>query len=157
VSASPPPPLAVAAAFAGFIAFIHPVAAAAAGAGCAATMGELRTLLADPAFPMLWLETAMDDGKPLVLTLLERDGALFMRFEKTSEGLWAEGASVVCRDGASYDIRFAEGKLRIGPAANLLIQYTLQNGGQFSFTRMDSRRMQISTSGWSGTFACGER
>lgn len=39
---------------------------------CAATISDLRGLLADQAFPLKWRETTMDDGKPLVLSILER-------------------------------------------------------------------------------------
>lgn len=42
----------------------------------------------------------MDDGKPLLLTIMEKDGLLFLRLVKSGEGLWAEGACTVCRNGA---------------------------------------------------------
>src|SRR5712664_4093259 len=67
---------------------------------CAKTIDDLRALLADQSFPLKWHETTMDDGKPLVLSILERDGALFLEFVKTDEGLWAESAGTLCLNGA---------------------------------------------------------
>ena len=41
-----------------------------AAASCAETVGELRALLGDPAFPLQWHETTMKDGRPLELRRL---------------------------------------------------------------------------------------
>ena len=43
---------------------------------CAATLSELRVLLGDVSFPLVWEETSMDDGKPLVVSILEKEGSL---------------------------------------------------------------------------------
>ncbi len=120
---------------------------------CAESIADLRTLLADPVFSLKWRETGMDDGKPLVLTILERDGVLVVSFEKTDEGLWVEGASVVCRDGDAYDIRFVAGKVRTGRAANLMVQYTVLNGGQFTLRKTGTEKLEIGAGAWTGTFA----
>ncbi|MDP2786305.1 MAG: hypothetical protein Q8O38_17180, partial [Sulfurimicrobium sp.] len=50
---------------------------------CAATIGELRVMLGDQAFPLKWEEATMDDGKPLVVSILEKNGSLFLEFIKT--------------------------------------------------------------------------
>ena len=42
--------------------------------GCAATVPELRVLLGDPAFSLQWEEITMDDGKPLRVSIQEKDG-----------------------------------------------------------------------------------
>jgi len=128
-------------------------AATFAATPCAETIGDLRALLSEPAFPLKWHETTMSDGKPLLLSIFERDGALVVSFEKTEEGLWAEGASVVCRSGNDYEIRFVNGSVRFGQAASLMLQYSMLNGGGVTFTRKAPERMLVAMSGWSGEFA----
>jgi hypothetical protein len=127
-----------------------------AASRCAATIRDLRSLLADQSLPLKWHETTMDDGKPLVLSILERGGSLFMQFDKTGEGLWAEGPSVVCLRGPDLEIHFVEEKLRLGPAANWITRYTFSNGGAFTLTKLGAERMRIATTGWSGTFSSRE-
>ena len=62
---------------------------------CAATVGELGVMLGNHIFPLQWEETTMDDGKPLVMSIVENNGSLFMEFTKTGEGLWAESRGVI--------------------------------------------------------------
>ncbi len=129
----------------------------ATAAPCAHTIVALRALVADPSFPLQWTETSMDDGRPLVLSIRERNGALFIEFMKTDEGLWAEGASVVCPSGAAFEVRIPANQIRVGPAASWLVQYALSGGGQFTLTKMGARQLQVATPGWSGTFLSGDR
>ena len=96
----------------------------------------------------------MDDGKPLVLSILERNGTLFLAFVKTGEGLWAEGAGIVCTNGSDVEARFVNEEVRTGPAANWATRYALTNGAQFTLTKLGSQQLRIATAGWSGTFAC---
>lgn len=126
-----------------------------AASPCAESIAALRELVADPSFPLQWTETSMDDGKPLVLSIRERNGSLFVVFTKTHEGLWAEGTSIVCRKGLGYDVRIAADQIRVGPAANWLIQYTLSSGGLFTLTRLGAEQLQVATPGWSGKFLAG--
>lgn len=125
-----------------------------AATSCASTIAGVRTLLADESFALEWRETTMDDEKPLVLSVLERDGILFLVFVKTGEGLWAEGAAIVCRDGDALEAKLAARDLRVGPAANWVVRYAFSNGAQFRLTRAAPQRLRIETSGWSGVFAC---
>ena len=120
---------------------------------CATTIRELKDLLADQSLPLRWRETTMDDGKPLVLTILEEDGSLFLAFDKTGEGLWAEGASVVCRDGAEVAARFTGQRFRFGPAANWAVRHTFADDGRFTLTKLGAEQLRIEVPGWSGTFA----
>jgi hypothetical protein len=120
---------------------------------CASTIAGLRSLLADESFALEWRETTMDDEKPLVLSVLERDGTLFLMFVKTGEGLWAEGAGVVCREGPYFEMRLAAERLRIGPAASWAARYAFANGAQFTLARLGAQRLRIETVGWSGVFA----
>jgi hypothetical protein len=119
---------------------------------CAATIAELKALLGDQSFPLKWHETTMDDGKPLVLSILEKNGSLVLEFMKTGEGLWAESACVVCRKGTDLEARFAEGQARLGPAASWAMRLTLGGGGQFTLTKLGFEQLRIVTTGWSGTF-----
>ncbi len=119
---------------------------------CAATIGELRGLVADQSFPLKWYETTMDDGKPLVMSILERDGALVLEFVKSGDGLWAEGASIVCRNGSGLEASIAAEDIHVGPAANIPARFALMSGGQFTFTKMNMDHMRIDASGFSATF-----
>ncbi len=121
-------------------------------ARCASNISELRRLLGDSAFPLRWTETSMDDGKPMVVTLQERNGALALRFIKSSEGVWAEGTGTLCRKGTDIEARLGKDQLRLGPAAHWLVRMTLADGGTFTLHRPTGRQLQITTQGWSGRF-----
>ncbi len=120
--------------------------------GCAASISELRLLLGEPNFPLTWEETTMDDGKPLLVSILEKDGSLWLEFIKTREGLWAQSAGVICRSGNDFETRFGPEQIRLGPAANWVLRLALANGGKFTLTRLGSDRLRIAGGGWRGTF-----
>ena len=94
----------------------------------------------------------MDDGKPLLVSIVERHGALALEFVKTGEGLWAEGSGAVCSVGANFEINFGKDQLRMGPASGWLLRSLLGQGGKFTMTRLGADQLRIATSGWSGTF-----
>jgi hypothetical protein len=120
---------------------------------CAVTISELRTILGDQTFPLKWEETTMKDGKPLLVTIFEKKGSLFLEFIKTREGLWAESAGLICKTSAGLEIQFTGEQIRLGPAANWVLRYALGNGGKFTLTKLGSEQLQIATSGWSGMFS----
>jgi len=120
---------------------------------CAASVRGLRELLADPDFALRWRETTMKDGKPLVLTLHERDGALVLEFVKLGEGLWAESELVVCRRGPALEARAEARQVRLGPAAGWLTRLAFANGGAFRLTREAADRLRIETTAWAGIFS----
>lgn len=121
---------------------------------CAATVGELGVMLGNPVFPLKWEETTMDDGKPLVMSIVENNkGSLSMEFTKTGEGLWAESRGVICKTGTDFEARFTGGQVRLGPAASWLLRLALQNGGKFKLTKFGSDQLRIATSSWSGIFS----
>ena len=124
-----------------------------ASQACAATIRELRAILGDQTFPLKWEETTMDDGNPLVVSILERNGTLLLEFIKTGEGLWAESAGVVCLKGTTLEARFTGDQLRLGPAANWIVRHALGGGGQFTLTKLGAKQLRIATSGWSGNFS----
>jgi hypothetical protein len=121
--------------------------------GCATTISALRTLLAEPDFPLRWYETTMDDGKPLVLSILEREGTLCLEFMKTGEGLWVEATCAICRGGSGLEARFTADQVRIGPACNFIARLNLSGGGQVSLTRLDAARLRVDANGWNGIFS----
>lgn len=119
---------------------------------CAATLSALFILLGDPTFPLEWHETTMDDGKPMVFSLAERDGALFARFVKTGDGLWAEGSVAICaRDGA-LEARMAPGTVQVGPAAGWMVRKVMSHGARISMQRVDVRLLRVGTVGWKASF-----
>jgi len=125
----------------------------AASPVCATTIKELERLLDEPALPQTWAETTMDDGRPLVLSIVENNGSLLLGFTKTGEGLWAESSGAICRSGSVFEARFSAKQIRIGPAAGWILRSSLKNGGKFTLTKLDSDQLRIATSGWSGEFS----
>jgi hypothetical protein len=126
---------------------------AQASQACAATVGELEVMLGNQTFPLKWEETTMDDGKPLVMSIVEHNGSLYMAFTKTGEGLWAASLGVICKSGADYEARFSGKQIRLGPAANWILRYALKDGGKFTLTKVGPDQLRIATSSWSGMFS----
>jgi len=120
---------------------------------CAASINELRLVVGDETFPLKWVETTMTDQKPLVVSILERNGTLLLEFIKTREGLWAESAGVICSKDADLEIRFTAEQIRMGPAANWLLRRALGHGGKFTLTKFGAGQLRIATGGWSGNFS----
>jgi len=127
--------------------------AVAASPVCAATISELGNLLGEQRLPQRWEETTMDDGKPLVMSIVESNGKLFLGFTKTGQGLWAESSGVICRRGSDFEARFSKKQIRLGPAAGWLLRSALKNGGKFTLTKLGSDQLRIATRGWSGEFS----
>ena len=125
---------------------------AMAAPSCVTSINELRNLLGDQRALLQWEETSMNDGKPLVVSIFESQGALVLEFIKTKEGLWAEGTGAVCGSGANLEISFDKNQLRMGPASGWLLRSLLGQGGKFTLTRLGADQLRIATSGWSGTF-----
>ena len=125
---------------------------ALAAPSCVTSINELRNVLGDQRASLQWEETSMNDGKPLVVSIFESQGALVLEFIKTKEGLWAEGTGAVCGSGANLEISFDKNQLRMGPASGWLLRSLLGQGGKFTLTRLGADQLRIATSGWSGTF-----
>jgi len=119
---------------------------------CAATITELKNLLDDQTFPLQWQETTMDDGKPLMLSIFEKNGALAVEFIKTRHGLWAQSVGVVCKTDVALEIRFGSDQIQFGPAAGWLLRSALGNGGKFTLTQLEPKKLRVATTGWSGIF-----
>ncbi len=95
----------------------------------------------------------MDDGKPLIVSILERNGALFVEFIKTRQGLWAESFGVICKTEGGLDIRFTAEQIHFGPAASWVLRYALGNGGKFTLSKLGPKTLRMTTTGWSGIFS----
>ena len=120
---------------------------------CASSFDELRSLAADPAFPLRWKELSMADGKPLVVTITQRDGSLFLEFVKSQEGVWAQGPAAICATPDGLEARIARSHIRVGPAAHWLLRTSLGEGATFRLRRLATGQLQIGLPGWSGLFA----
>ncbi|HYN54721.1 MAG TPA: hypothetical protein VES38_08460 [Methylotenera sp.] len=120
---------------------------------CATSISELKTMLSDQTFPLEWEESTMDDGNPLVVSILEKNGHLFLEFVKTREGLWAEGSGVICKTGMDLEASFTEEQIRLGPAATWVLRYALGKGGKFTLTKLGAGQLRIATNGWRGNFS----
>lgn len=94
----------------------------------------------------------MNDGKPLVVSIVERNGALSLEFMKTGEGLWAEISGAVCKSGVDLEVRMRKEQISLGPAANWVLSLALANGGVFTLHRRVANELHIETQGWSGRF-----
>lgn len=49
--------------------------------------------LTDADFSHTWNETTANDGKPMLLKMSSRNEKLYFIFEKSHDGIWAEGAA----------------------------------------------------------------
>ncbi len=130
------------------LAVLAAAAALPAHAGCAATLEALQRL--DAALPGTWQETSMSDGRPLVMSVSEAGGELFLAFQKTGEGLWATGQALVCRKGGALEARLSSA--RLGPAAPWLLQQVMHRSPVFVLRRSAAGELHVSTAGWSGVF-----
>jgi hypothetical protein len=119
---------------------------------CVSTILELKELLDDRSFSLKWEETTMDDAKPLVVSISEKNGTLSLEFLKTTKGLWADITGVICQTDKAMEIRFTAEQIRFGPAASWVLRYVLGNGGKFTLTRLGAKQLQVQTTGWSGIF-----
>jgi hypothetical protein len=120
-------------------------------------MTELKSLLNDRPLPLQWEETTMDDAKPMIVSISEKNSVLSVAFNKTSKGLWADISGVICKTEKSLEIRFTAEQIHFGPAASWVLRYALGNGGAFTLTRMGDKQLQVQTTGWSGIFASMEK
>jgi len=120
---------------------------------CAHDIQSLREMLGDADFPLVWHETTMTDGKPLLLTIREHEGSLLLTFVKSREGLWAEGAGVLCEHDSRLEVRFTSGRMVVGPAAHWAMRMALRGAPSFTLTRTGATSMRIATRGWSGVFS----
>lgn len=119
---------------------------------CIHTVAELKQLFSDQAFALKWEETTMDDEKPLVVSIFEKNGALSVAFVKSTKGLWASISGDICKVDTGLEIRFTGEQIHFGPAASWVLRYVLGKGGVFQLTKISAKQMRVATSGWDGIF-----
>lgn len=119
---------------------------------CVHSIVELKQLLSEQTFALKWEETTMDDGKPLMVSIFEKNGALSVEFVKSTRGLWASIAGDICKVDKGLEIRFTGEQIHFGPAASWVLRYVLGKGGVFQLTKINAKQMRVATSGWDGIF-----
>lgn len=118
---------------------------------CANDITSFRKMFADDTFPLIWEETTADDGKPLIVTIAEKDSKIFLEFNKTKEGLWASGTADICKDDEIVaDIK--KDQIKLGKAAHWVLKMSMKNGAKFTLTKLKPLVLKISTFGWKGEF-----
>ena len=119
---------------------------------CASTLGEFRRLSGDASFPSRWTEVSMDDSKPLVVSIVERNGSLSIEFVKTGEGPWAEVSGAICNTGIDFQLRMTKEQIHLGAAAPWMLRLALADGGIFTLRLRGPNQLLIKTDGWLGRF-----
>lgn len=118
---------------------------------CAKTSTALKDLMAD-AMKERWIETTADDGKPLKIEITSKNDLLYFVFDKTNEGVWAEGRAEVCKDLKNLVLKITGKDIKLGPKAPFPIRLSMGSGAKFKL-RIDSpEKLHVSTFGWSGDF-----
>lgn len=95
----------------------------------------------------------MTDGKPLIVSIMERDGSIVLEFVKTGEGLWAQGTAVICKSNADLEARMKKGRVRVGPAAPWILRHSIGQGATFVLSRLATDQLRIAAPGWHGAFS----
>ena len=133
--------------------------ALAASPNCVETKVEVRELMTKSVgseFSQVlesgWSETTADDGKPLQITVSEKEGKLYMVFNKTNEGIWAEGPAQVCESEGSLKLRVTGKMIKLGSAAPWPIRFTMSGGANLGLKFKAADKLHVSTTGWSGDF-----
>jgi hypothetical protein len=100
------------------------------------------------------IETTADDGKPMNIRISEREKQLHLTFEKTKEGIWAEGLTTVCFDKKEKQLEASLSKknISLGKAAPWLVRLSLSGGATFGLSPQNDGAVLISTVGWKGRF-----
>jgi hypothetical protein len=118
---------------------------------CAVTAPALKTLLGE-AMKERWIETTANDGKPLKIEITSKSDRLYFVFDKTNEGVWAEGNAQVCKDGKELVLRISGKDIKLGPKAPWPIRLSMGSGAKFKLKFDSPEKLHVSTFGWSGDF-----
>jgi hypothetical protein len=118
---------------------------------CASDIATLGSLFNMQSFPTSWTETTAADGNPLVMTVSQQNGGLFLQFMKTNAGLWASGTASICSQGGAVTASITKDQIKLGSAAPWVLRIALSNGATFSLD-MTSDGLTISTTGWTSNF-----
>lgn len=119
---------------------------------CAKDLSTLTALNGGKIINSKWAETTADDGKPLIIDLSPRDSQLYFIFDKSKEGIWAEGPAEICKDQENLEARISGDKIKLGKSAPMVIRLSMSSGAKFKLKFKDSEHLHVSTFGWSGDF-----
>ncbi len=119
---------------------------------CADNFTALKTVLNEPDFQSHWIETTANDGKPLKMDISDREGKLYLEFDKTKEGLWASGSTDVCKVDDKFEAQITKEKINLGKAAPWIMRMSMKSGATFKLQKLKPGVLKISTFGWSGEF-----
>jgi hypothetical protein len=125
---------------------------------CATTADSLKKILGE-AMKERWIETTADDGKPLKIIINTKNDLLYFVFDKTREGIWAEGKASVCQQGKSNKdlvLRVSGKDIKLGSTAPRPIKWSMGGGADFKLKFVTSEKLHVSTFGWNGDFIPGD-
>lgn len=120
-------------------------------AECVQGIKSLKTLMKNENFALNWTETTADDGKPLMVSISEKDNTLHLEFIKNKEGLWAKGTARICKD-KEITASITKKDISLGKAAPWVMRMSMKDGAKFTLKMIKSDVLKISTFGWSGEF-----
>ncbi|MES2856924.1 MAG: hypothetical protein V4692_13735 [Bdellovibrionota bacterium] len=118
---------------------------------CAKTSIELKAFMGD-AMKERWIETTADDGKPLKIEITSKEDLLYFVFDKTNEGVWAEGRAEVCKEAKNLVLKITGKDIKLGPKAPFPIRISMGSGAKFKLRIDGPDKLHVSTFGWSGDF-----
>jgi hypothetical protein len=106
---------------------------------------------------LVWMETTQDDGKPLFIHLKDENSKVYLVFNKSKEGPWAEGPAKLCRaEGSLVNAKISKQNVKLGSALPTLIRWGFSAAGaNFRLLPMGTKEkpeLKISTVGWGGVF-----
>ena len=119
---------------------------------CAKNFSSFKLLIKDPEFPMNWIETTANDGKPLRVDISEKADMLHLEFNKTKEGLWAAGTADICQVDGVLKASISKEQINLGDAAPWILRMSMKGGADFKLEKTKPGVLKISTFGWSGEF-----
>jgi hypothetical protein len=119
---------------------------------CVNERAGLLKLVGNANFSTEWIETTQDDGKPLVIKMLNQKDKLYFIFDKSKEGIWAEGLIKVCKEKDKLIVKIAKEDIKVGSVAPWLIRLSMRGGAEFKLDLKEKDKMHVSITGWSGDF-----
>lgn len=121
-------------------------------ADCTQNKAGLTALLQGKEFYPSWKETTADDGKPLLIEMSTKGDKLYFVFDKTKEGIWAEGLISVCKEKNELVVKISKEDIKVGSKAPRVIRWTMSSGATFKLQLKDEQHLHVSTFGWKGDF-----
>jgi hypothetical protein len=133
--------------------------ALAFAATCAETKTDLRTLMTNRSgagyaqvLDSQWVETTADDGKPLKIQITEQSGKLYFTFDKTQDGIWAEGPAQICDEDGKLVLSVTGKNIKLGKAAPWPVRWSMGGGTNLRLNFSTADKLHVSATGWSGDF-----